>query len=193
MAKGKGSQFEREFATELSNWWSEGESDSIFWRSTTSGARATVRGRKNKETSGQGGDIAATDPSGHDLMRFTSIELKRGYSDTTFADVLDKLPSSKPKTWEVLWQQALDGQRLNRSRWAWLVIRRDRRREILFSQFKMFQEAGIISPPIRFRYNGQVIGAIPLSDFFRLVTPDDIRNALYYVGVMAAASKKRKR
>ncbi len=87
--KNKGSQFERDVCRELSLWWSHGERDDIFWRSVTSGARATQRSKSRKQTHGQYGDIQATDPIGQPLLCIFCFELKRGYPNASVSDLIE--------------------------------------------------------------------------------------------------------
>ncbi|MBM3120244.1 MAG: hypothetical protein FJ006_12010, partial [Chloroflexi bacterium] len=58
----KGASFERDISRQLSLWWTHGERDDVFWRSSMSGGRATVRAKKGQKTAYQNGDITATDP-----------------------------------------------------------------------------------------------------------------------------------
>lgn len=55
-----GNNYEREISKKLSLWISNGESDDIFWRDLSSGARFTNRKKKEKETVIKG-DIVAID------------------------------------------------------------------------------------------------------------------------------------
>lgn len=80
MNRGKGSQFERQICKQLSLWWTVGERDDIFWRSSQSGGRATQRMKFGKKTFGSYGDVAAVDPFGQPLLEYWTIELKRGKS-----------------------------------------------------------------------------------------------------------------
>lgn len=48
-SKGKGNKFERDVASALSFWLTEGEETRACWRSDTSGAAATIWAKKNKE------------------------------------------------------------------------------------------------------------------------------------------------
>jgi hypothetical protein len=91
--KRKGGTFEREMCVALSKWWSNGKRDDIFWRSASSGGRATQRKSKGKTTANSSGDICALDPIGKPLLDLVSIELKRGYT-TSIADLLDR-PKNK--------------------------------------------------------------------------------------------------
>lgn len=88
----KGSQWERDVARMLSQWWTKDDEevrDDIFWRTGGSGGMATRRSQKGKTTSGQYGDIMATDPIGAPLIKALTIELKRGYSKANPLDVVD--------------------------------------------------------------------------------------------------------
>ena len=91
--KSKGNTFERGIAKLLSEWWSRGKRSDIFWRSSSSGGRATQRSKSGKETRGHYGDICATDPSGFPLTDAYIIEVKCGYNDVTVGDILDKTRS----------------------------------------------------------------------------------------------------
>jgi hypothetical protein len=74
--KAKGSSFERLIATQLSLWVTNGQKRDIFWRSSLSGGRSTVAGRKGHNLSRQAGDICAIAPEGHALMDRCYLELK---------------------------------------------------------------------------------------------------------------------
>jgi len=76
-SKNKGTAFERTIAKDLSLWWSSGEREDLFWRTASSGGRATQREKEGKPTAGQDGDICATSPSSHPLMEKIIIECKR--------------------------------------------------------------------------------------------------------------------
>ena len=79
MAKAsKGSAFEREISKSLSLWYTEGERDDIFWRSSQSGGRATTRAKKGKKTAASYGDITALDNRGEpftDLFCFAKYTI----------------------------------------------------------------------------------------------------------------------
>lgn len=86
---GKGSSFEREICKHLSKWWTGGKRDDVFWRSQTSGGRATQRLKKGQRTYGSYGDIAAVDPIGEPLLKLWTIELKRGQYHGEISDLLE--------------------------------------------------------------------------------------------------------
>ena len=59
----------------LSWWITEQEKPEIFWRSATSGAKATQDARQGHKVK-QGGDLISIDPAGHWLVEAFSIECK---------------------------------------------------------------------------------------------------------------------
>jgi len=132
VAKGKGSAFEREFCKDLSLWWTFGEREDVFWRSSNSGGRATVRASAGKTTVGQHGDVAATDEIGIPLLNLVTIELKRGYSKSTVQDVFDKKPHAAQQQWEKFYEQTVQSS-LNAGSYSWLMVhRRDQRDPLVF-------------------------------------------------------------
>jgi len=134
----KGSGYERELCGELSLWWTHGARDDIFWRSSGSGARAKVRGRRGADTHGQHGDISATDPIGQPLIDMFTIEIKRGYSEHTIQDILDRLVTGGRQTYEDFLQQTIESSEQAGS-YAWLMItRRDRRRAMVWFPMHVF-------------------------------------------------------
>ena len=97
MGKSKGNSFERQICKQLSLWWSNGKSEDIFWRTASSGAMANIRSKSCKKSFGQYGDIQAINPIGQPLIDVCTIELKRGYSKNTFADLMEPLTRINPK------------------------------------------------------------------------------------------------
>lgn len=118
--RGKGSNFERFVCRHLSRWWSGGKSEDIFWRTSGSGAKAKNTGGKHGT-----GDIGTLDPDGQPLMDLVSIELKRGYTQTSVADLMDlppsRYPTRKGTQIEQFIDQAWTDQQLAES-FAWMLI-----------------------------------------------------------------------
>jgi hypothetical protein len=127
----KGSAFERQICKELSLWWTEGQRDDVFWRTSGSGARATTRGKRGSSTYGQYGDIAATDPIGEPLLKFVTIELKRGYNKATPWDLLDAPEKAAKQTFEKFLCQAEDQRCAADTPGFWLITKRDQRQPII--------------------------------------------------------------
>ena len=138
----KGASFERQICATLSRWWTNGQRDDVFYRSSNSGGRAKTRSRQGKGTFGQYGDVQATDPIGQPLMDLCVIELKRGYSNSTIGNVLDAKPNAKPQQWELFVQQVME-DRWNAGVPYWLLItRRNQRQALVFMPVKFMQALG---------------------------------------------------
>jgi hypothetical protein len=137
---GKGSSFEREICRDLSKWWSNGKRDDIFWRTSISGGRATTRRKKGKATFGQDGDIQAVDPIGQPLLEVCAIEIKRGYSSETIANLIDKPLGAKEQLYEKFINQVIHSAN-NSNSIAWmLIVKRDRRKTIVIIPRHFYSE-----------------------------------------------------
>src|SRR5688572_3527363 len=127
----KGSAFERSICRQLSLWWSGGKHDDLFWRSATSGARATTRAKSGKRTAGHCGDVVATDSSAQPFISFFTVELKRGYNGATPIDLLDGGNHSK-RSFPAMFKQAADARdRAGTPHWL-LIHKRDRRAAMVY-------------------------------------------------------------
>ncbi len=152
----KGSRYEREVCKQLGKWWSGGIRDDIFWRTSGSGARATVRSAKGQKTSGQYGDVSAIDSIGEPLLQVFSIELKRGYSANSFGDMFDFPAKAKKQKWEVFYSQAKASAEASGARYWMLIWRRDRRKALVFMPLEAIKEvSGSFSCP-------HITAAVPL-------------------------------
>lgn len=142
---GKGSGFERAICKQLSLWWTDGERDDIFWRTSGSGARAKVRGKK--QTFGQYGDVQATDPIGQPLIDRFTIEIKRGYNDATLSDFLDQIRKkggTKPLLQKFM-EQVMEDCRLRDDGSEWiLLVKRDYKEVVLFTPAKAWKALSVI-------------------------------------------------
>ena len=127
---GKGSQFEREICKLLSMWWTDGERDDIFWRTSQSGGRATSR--RGRSTKYQHGDVTFTDPIGAPLIELFTIELKRGYSKANVHGVLDRQELAKQETFEAHVEQARKAQRAANTPYWMLIQRRNQRHAVVW-------------------------------------------------------------
>lgn len=148
----KGNQFERELCKTLSLWCSDGQRDDVFWRTSQSGGRATGRTKKGKRTKGQYGDMAAMDELGEPILKVATFEFKRGYSNSTVADLIDKQDTNAIQRWEV-WLSKAERDSEQAGSYSWIIIaRRDRKRCMVWMPEKlqcMLIEAGAdITSPI---------------------------------------------
>ncbi len=179
----KGSPFEREIAKILSLWWSGGESDALFWRTSTSGARATSRAKKGKSTKNQGGDLCATDPDAQPLIDLCRIEIKRGYSRATLHDLLDQLPGRKGtqelEKWINQVEEACKGDKTP----YWLIIhKRDQRVPVVYIPFDLWLKFRVMesvsrlpSVSLTLKHGKLKVSAVTLPAFLQSVSPSDIR------------------
>lgn len=181
----KGGSYEREVCKLLSDWWEPGRDD-IFWRSSNSGGRATMRRRRGKSTFGHCGDIAATDPIGQPLIRWAAIECKRGYNRYSPMDALDRLANTLPMQWEEFITQAKEAA-TNAQAVTWLLIyRRDKRRAMVFLErqtLKSLRELGAFETlpgmfsQFQFKHEGAslTVCAMRLDSFLAEVKPEHIK------------------
>lgn len=183
----KGANYERSICGQLSKWWTGGKDDDVFWRASSSGGRAKFRGRKGRKTHGQHGDITATNPIGEPLIDLITIEIKRGYSAHTVADVLDCPSLAAVQKWEGWLEQVYESHEQAGS-YSWMLItKRDRREPLCFFPYRLFRRlsnAGAFSScPLPFFIikfdrsrlcSTQKIIGIQLADFLRSVRPDTI-------------------
>jgi len=146
MKSSKGSAFEREICKKLSLWWSNNQSDDIFWRTAGSGARATTRRKSGKDTFGQAGDVQATDPVGQPLIDLCNIEIKRGYSKAHLAELLDAPDHLKPCLYAQFIEQAVNDAEAAGSPYWWLIVKRDRRVPIIIIPRQFISKLKLRSP-----------------------------------------------
>jgi hypothetical protein len=117
-----GGQRERIIAKELSRWWTDGKRDDVFWRSHSSGARATARGKRGVRTQGHHGDTCASDPIGEPLINAFTIEIKKGRTAHTIAHLLDAQDNrAKPLMYEEWFLQTITAHKAAGS-FAWMLI-----------------------------------------------------------------------
>jgi len=194
----KGSAFERDICEQLSLWWTDGKRDDVFWRTSGSGARAKTRSKTKQDTFGQYGDVQATDPIGQPLMDLCSVELKRGYSKSTFADVIDKLDTAKEQVFESFVKQVTTDENLSGS-FSWmLIIKRDRRKILVFIPQHLRRHLELIGCDFsknsytflqfikrhkkRYRSYYRIFGT-SLTEFLEVVKPTHIKKVLTKCGI----------
>jgi hypothetical protein len=171
----KGQNFEIKIAKNLSLWWTNKERDDIFWRSTTSGARATQRAKDGKTTKNSSGDLTLIDPIGQPFLDFFHIEIKRGY--TKEIDLLDFLDRTKGKTQLFQWWAKCEKERKREKRKHSLVIFRRNNRETcvmmsnvcfaeLCDNFKLYW--------FEWKIPCAKLVFLRFDDFFRHICPEDL-------------------
>ena len=168
MSKGyKGGDFEREVCKLLSKWWTNGERDDIFWRSSQSGGRATQRAKFGKRTYGSYGDIAAVDPIGEPLLKLFTIELKRGSSHSSPGDLLDFKAANASHPWAKCIQQAARSAEDAKSVGWMMICRRDHRRSVVFLESRIFKFL---------REGNPIAGRFPMMSFHLTICKEEESN-----------------
>ncbi len=112
----KGSVFERDICRILTQWVIGQPKPEIFWRSATSGAKATVE-HKAGRTSHMGGDIVSVHPDGNWLMERFSIECKNRKSMGTLPHFL--LGTANMLDW---WNQCVEDANIH-GKIPWLIFK----------------------------------------------------------------------
>lgn len=189
----KGSAFERQMCVKLSEWWSGGERQDIFWRSSQSGGRATQRAKLGKRTFGSYGDIAAVDPIGGPLLKMFCIELKRGNSHGSPGDIFDRSNTSVERPFESCLLQARRSALAADSLGWMLISKRDCREAIAYIEADVAKRlndwAFFLGRPPVVRYDMTVnvkgVGrerfkfiGLPLEAFLSRVSPKQILDCL---------------
>ncbi len=177
----KGSNFERDICKLLSKWWTGGKRDDVFWRTAGSGARATQRAKRSQKTFGQYGDVQATDPVGQPLIDLCTIELKRGYSKSTFADLIEdsQTANAKPCMYAKFIEQAKGDSKKAGTPWWLLIVKRDRRKPIVIYPPKLFDMHWVGLEKARvFRPKKVHVYISPLLSFLDYVEPENVISCL---------------
>lgn len=179
----KGSDFEREICKTLSLWWTKGKRDDVFWRTSGSGARATTRNKTKQKTFGQYGDVQATDPIGQPLIDLCTIEIKRGYSKSTFADLIEQstTANAKPCMYAKFIEQAKADAKKAGAPWWLLIVKRDRKKPIIIFPIDLLdRNTWRMLDKCRIHRRRKVnIYIALLEDFLNYITPKDVNNYCY--------------
>ena len=188
---GKGSAFERTMSKMLSLWWTADERDDIYWRTASSGGRATMRRQRGKSTFGGAGDVQAVDPIGQPLMDLCTIEIKCGYSTTSILDIVDRSDRMAKQVWDVWLRQVVKESRSIGG--GWMLISKRCKREIMvfinLPVYSLLLDAGAgldtvtplitVNPKTKIeRLRKVTIVGTTWSEFARVVTSDNVRKAI---------------
>jgi hypothetical protein len=120
-----------------------------------SGGRATVRGRKGKDTRGHHGDIVATDDDALPFLRTVTVEVKRGYNAVNLSTLLDGPPPpkpaggkrKKPNSYHDFIAQARAAATGAKTPYWMLVHKRDRREPMAFVPWEMVKKLCVFKKP----------------------------------------------
>jgi len=134
--KSKGTHFERKICYQLCAWWfGEPDAEDGFWRSHASGARATNRAKKGKDTTNQAGDICATRKECEPLLRYTTIETKCGRNK---ADPFALVDSKNNNEFGAFVKQARLASRIAEVSFWWIIHKRDYKEVMIYFPTSMY-------------------------------------------------------
>lgn len=185
----KGGSFERDICRAISLWWTDQERDDIFWRTSGSGARATVRTRKGQTTANSLGDLAVLDPIGEPFLQFFMVEIKRGYPKAwDWIGLLDRPKSyqttkQKKDTFYGWWEKLLEESKENKKR-PLLIFKRDRSDECvaidayLFFEFQAHFGFYPVEQVIHYHFGIYDFTILTLEGFFNWISPEGIKGVL---------------
>lgn len=126
----KGGQYERDISVILSLWWSDNDRDDLFWRTSGSGARATVRGKKGLKTKANYGDVHSTCADSEPFTDIFVVEIKKGYNKGLSLLILIDGKQKEPLLMK--WWNKLERERKQANRkYGLLIIRRDNMKPII--------------------------------------------------------------
>lgn len=176
----KGGNWERTFSKFLSLWWSNGKRDDVFWRSQTSGGRATQRKKSGQDTFGQYGDIAAVHPKGRPLLEVICFELKNGYHTTHAINVVDSPGNNEKQFTEWVTKAHRDAERSGSFSWALVHQRKGRCPVVYFparlwSLLNLQNEVFSSDLSLSSEFYPERIFCVRMDEFFQAVTPERVR------------------
>jgi hypothetical protein len=181
----KGSDYEREIAKRISIWFSEGERDDVFWRTSQSGGRATERYKRGSSTQNSDGDLSFIDESGACFIRYYLVEIKRGYNAQL--DILNWIDGkSNPILFDWFTKSKREKRRANRKQ-VLIIFRRDKKRSVVAIDGDHFRELqhhfGLLSGSvIKLERNAsnirKQIALIPFDSFFNWYDPAIIKDGI---------------
>ena len=189
MASNKGPKYERKFCKDLSRWWTNGKRDDIFWRTSSSGARATVRLKKGLRTADSYGDVKAEHELGKPLTKTSVFSLKRGYTGkkgknslkwASLLDIIDSIEGTKNEPAIVgWWNELLKIQKDARRKRCFLVFQRDRKKGLIGMAPSVFRQLERLNTLYEEEYalikkTSTVLVLMPVDNFFTWCKPESL-------------------
>ena len=211
---GKGPKFERDILKQFSLWWTEGQRDDVFWRTSGSGARATTRMKSDSCTAYSAGDMGCIDPIGIPFLQLCLVEMKRGYSGKPkiyiekktgkakirkgqSIDILSCIDTTtKRKTNPLLidwWLKAEKERKQHGRKLSLIIIKRDHKEPVVVMSYDQYLALSYLSrltagPKIMITPYDLVI--FLLEDFFRIFKPKHFE---IFKDIIAKKKKKRRK
>ena len=175
----KGAAFERRISVTLSLWASKGRREDLYWRTASSGGRATLYSRKTRDKHMQRsdqGDITITHPDGQFLMDLFQVECKN-YRCLE----LDKLALGNKGLSDRIWNPYKDE---SNGRVPMVIAGANRCEPLLLttrSGAYLIENCSVVGirPTALFPRHGMYVYLF--KDFLQKVAPDDLRRVSQYV------------
>lgn len=168
----KGSAWERDVAKLLTTWLTGKPKPYVWWRMPSSGAMATIS-EENKELSG---DIMPMRPEGAFLTDKYSIECKVGYPSSSFHKHLKGVKNDEIQDF---WKQACRDADIA-SKKPMLIYKKKMCNALVGIEEGDYvvQLSHLPSITMKFSFDIELpdVTFYDMTDFFGLVSPDDIRN-----------------
>lgn len=169
----KGHSFERRISKRLSLWWSEGKDKDIFYRSDSSGSRASLRERYGDDKLyDQYGDITVRKPEGRPFTERFCIECKH-YKDINLWALFTQVKTSFLSFHE---QNIRDSNRCNKI--PLTIVRQNFKPILCFTtlDYSLNIFKGIFNIPVIFSYDLS-LGIFRFEDFLK-ININDFKNFL---------------
>ena len=177
----KGSSFERTVCKQLSLWWTGGKDDSVFWRTSNSGGRATLRGKKGLSTRSHHGDLCAVDDCGKPFTDYFTVEAKRGYPGASSMELLDQ--SRGIPVYRRWIEKAITTHKAAGSQTWLLIVKRNGREPLVLCDFRDLETNFSWEPPtaivtILIGNEWKQVFCVPLGTWLSIMCPNDIREKM---------------
>ena len=168
---GKGGDFERDVAKDLTLWLTGKKKPYKFWRMPGSGGLATI----HEECVDLSGDIRSLDSDGEFLTDIFSIECKNGYPKTSFWQHFKNIKHFNIKEF---WIQCCNDA-FKSDKKPMLVYRKKGRKPIVGIDYTTFVDIEMITKlsSVILNWNDELDSVVlfDYKDFFEMVKPDNIK------------------
>lgn len=138
-SKSKGNVFERKVCKIFSEWWTKGKRTDVFYRSDSSGGRATARKKQKKTTIGQTGDMAARERRASILTERICFEFKCGYPGKCIFDLIDGVSAYQKHPYFKFLDQVISQKDMGQIYWM-LITQRPRKQIIAYMEPSLLLE-----------------------------------------------------
>lgn len=181
---GKGSEFERKVAKDLTIWLIGTDKPYKYWRMPASGGLATI----HEECAGLSGDIRAIAPDAEFLTTCFSIECKTGYQTTSFWQNFNNIKNYKLREF---WAQCC-GDARKAGRHPLLIYRKMGKKPIIGIEINDALDFITLCPKLDdlpcitigfgFDYNTDLgrVAFYGYENFWEVITPDIVKRFMNY-------------